>query len=284
MSSGDYPVLLGQELFNAEDASPAAARARLVAHREEGRLLETIGLGDPGLRFVDDHLARIGGSLAELGQEAPGPEQLRSSLATFLGALAEGAEEHPGGVQPRILIRLSVGPGGDIAIGARRAGSWSRPGRAWVDPEPVPPAQLAEAGRHKSTSRQLYDRLRQRARERGFEEGILRSPSGELLEGSVSSLFGVVGGVLRTAPSSSGVLRGVVRGRLIAAARSLGLQVREEAIVAGELSRLDEAFLTGAGVGVLPLAELVGEGGEVLWSQRADEAPSMAELLLPALG
>jgi branched-chain amino acid aminotransferase len=56
-----------------------------------------------------------------------------------------------------------------------------------------------------------------RARERGFDEALLVSPHGRVLEGPTSSLFVALGGRLVTPPLSDRVLDSITRRRVIAA-------------------------------------------------------------------
>jgi para-aminobenzoate synthetase/4-amino-4-deoxychorismate lyase len=69
--------------------------------------------------------------------------------------------------------------------------------------------------RHKTTRRDRYDRLYQRARMDGFDEVIFLNERDEVTEGAISNLFVLRGGKLYTPPLSSGVLPGVFRRSLL---------------------------------------------------------------------
>jgi branched-subunit amino acid aminotransferase/4-amino-4-deoxychorismate lyase len=98
----------------------------------------------------------------------------------------------------------------------------------------------------------------------GAADALLAAPDGRLLEGLVTNLFVVAerpaaaggGVVLQTAGVSEGVVRGVARGRVLAAAASLGLPVDERAPDPSARAAWREAFLTNAARGVQPLARL----------------------------
>jgi para-aminobenzoate synthetase/4-amino-4-deoxychorismate lyase len=69
--------------------------------------------------------------------------------------------------------------------------------------------------RHKSTRRELYDRLYAKARAEGFQEVIFANENGELTEGAISNLFVEKEGRFLTPPLSSGVLPGVFRRHIL---------------------------------------------------------------------
>jgi len=88
-------------------------------------------------------------------------------------------------------------------------------------------------------------------------ERLLRSPKGDLLEGSSSNFFGILDGALRMAPE--GVLQGVTQRFCVRLAHELVMPVQERPIHTQELSRLDEAFLTSSSRGVVPIVCIEGQ-------------------------
>ncbi len=103
--------------------------------------------------------------------------------------------------------------------------------------------------------------VRGQRRESASVEQLLVNGQGELLEGTVTSVFGVdQEGVLRTAPLIKGILPGVVRSRILDWARRQGRPVREEALRLSELPSLRELFLSSATLPVRPLHTLRGAG------------------------
>jgi len=86
-------------------------------------------------------------------------------------------------------------------------------------------------------------------------EPLLVDGEGSLLEGTMSNFFGVLDGVLHTAPTS-GVLTGVTRGLVMRAAGELGLEAREVAVRATDLERLEEAFFTTSVRSVVPVVSI----------------------------
>ena len=77
-------------------------------------------------------------------------------------------------------------------------------------------------------------------------------------ESTHASVFGVLDGVLRTHPANRLVLPGITREVLLEIARELGMAVREDAIPAREIPRLEELFLSGTTTDVTPIVQLDG--------------------------
>ncbi len=81
---------------------------------------------------------------------------------------------------------------------------------------------------------------------------------GAITEASAANVFAVIDDELRTFPLSHYILPGVTRGVVIGLARELGIPVREAPVLAGEIARLQELFLTGTTTDVQPIIELDG--------------------------
>ena len=76
------------------------------------------------------------------------------------------------------------------------------------------------------------------AQERGFDEALLVTPHGRLLEGPGSSVFVVIGGELRTPPLSDHILDSITRRRVLATS-----DVHETPITRDDLRDATGAFL-----------------------------------------
>jgi branched-chain amino acid aminotransferase len=87
----------------------------------------------------------------------------------------------------------------------------------------------------------------------GYTEGIALDSFGYLSEGSGQNLFIVRDDVLYTPPLSSAVLPGITRNSIVAIARDLGFQVREEVLPRELLYIADEAFFAGTAVEITPI-------------------------------
>lgn len=93
---------------------------------------------------------------------------------------------------------------------------------------------------------------RQAAVEAGATEAIFVR-DGMITEGTHTTVFGVIGGVLRTHPANHLVLPGVTREVVIEIARELGTAVREDAIAINEVVDATEFFLTGTTTDITPI-------------------------------
>lgn len=98
---------------------------------------------------------------------------------------------------------------------------------------------------------------RQAATEAGASEAIFVR-DGLITEGTHTTVFAVIDGVLRTHPPNHLVLPGVTRDIVIELAIDVGVRVRQDPIVVNELSRATELFLTGTTTDVTPIVSVDG--------------------------
>jgi branched-chain amino acid aminotransferase len=96
------------------------------------------------------------------------------------------------------------------------------------------------------------------ARARGAHEALLLNASGEIAECTADNVFIVRGARVLTPPVSSGGLGGITRGHLIGLLRADGIVVDEQTLVIADAWTADEAFLTGTGAEVVPIASVDG--------------------------
>jgi D-alanine transaminase len=97
----------------------------------------------------------------------------------------------------------------------------------------------------------------QEAKEAGSFEAILIR-DGIALEGTHTSLFGIIGGEVRTAPLSNLILSGITREIVVDVCRANYIALREEAPTEDELRHADELFLTGTTSEVVPIIAVDG--------------------------
>jgi D-alanine transaminase len=98
---------------------------------------------------------------------------------------------------------------------------------------------------------------RQAATEAGASEAIFVR-DGVITEGTHTTVFGVISGVLRTHPANHLVLPGVTRDVVIELAREIGVEVCERAIGVNDLAQATELFLTGTTTDVTPVLSVDG--------------------------
>ena len=109
----------------------------------------------------------------------------------------------------------------------------------------------------------------------GADEALLLNTKGSLAEASIANLFIVLDGHIQTPHIADGVLPGVTRNAVLELAEAAEIAAREATLTVDDLRRADEAFLTNAIAGVLPLVAVdgrnvgSGEPGELTGRLRA---------------
>ncbi len=96
----------------------------------------------------------------------------------------------------------------------------------------------------------------QAADEAGCQEAIMMLEDGTITEGSHSTVFGVRGGALVTAPLEANILPGITRKLVLELADRCGIPVKEQPFIASSLHELDELFVTSTIAEVLPIIEI----------------------------
>ena len=100
--------------------------------------------------------------------------------------------------------------------------------------------------------------------DKGPDQAICLDRFGNVSEGGSESLFLVRGGALVTPVQASTTLASVNRNYVVALARSLGMEVREERIARDMLYCADELFFTGTAAEITPICSVdrmvVGQG------------------------
>jgi branched-chain amino acid aminotransferase len=194
---------------------------------------------------LDDHLERLGRSAANLRLPAD-LELVRTEAEALLDAA--GAVEG--------LLRLVLTRGGHRL--------------ALIEPLPAPPGGL-RLGYVTYAPTRVLDGIKslsyaanmlatRLAQERGFDEALLVSPHGRVLEAPTSTLFWVSDGALLTPPLDEHILASITRSRLFELAGA-----GEAQCTADDLAAADEAFLASsvrevAYVSAIEDREFDGEG------------------------
>jgi branched-chain amino acid aminotransferase len=96
------------------------------------------------------------------------------------------------------------------------------------------------------------------ARARGAHEALLLNAAGEIAECTADNVFLVLGDRVITPPVSAGGLAGITRSHVMGLLRADGTSVDERALVSADAWTADEAFLTGTGAEVVPIATVDG--------------------------
>lgn len=230
-------------------------------------LFETMRARAGIIERIERHLARLRSGAAVLEIPLPWPDDgLREAVARTLEAnrLAEAA------------VRLSVSRG--VALHRGLLPEPDAEPSLVIDAYPFDgyPPELYERGMRAVTSPIRRDERSPLARVKslcyldnvlarrgaalvGADEALLLNTSGDLADATGSNVFLALDGALVTPDIASGALPGTMRAFVLERlAPALGLPAVERAVRAEELTGTDEAFLTSALLGVMPLVEVDG--------------------------
>lgn len=266
------------------DGSPIAAGPTSLLYLDgdvmalaEGR----VGVEDRGFQFGDgvyevlkvhagrllwlaDHLERLRWSLEQiLLPDALAGHDLREVLPALVARsgvtegtvyvqVTRGASPRefafPGRVRPTVLAYVRAhgfpSPSQILAGISLHAVEDIRWGRCDIKSTNLLPAVLAKEA----------------ARAAGADEALYVSADGIVREGGSSNAFFVLDGVLRTHPADNRILNGITRVHVLEAARSLGMEVVEEAVRLDDLPRAEEMFIASTTRDVMPVVRVGGLG------------------------
>jgi len=223
---------------------------------------EAIRLYDGHPAFWRAHLTRLAESARLLDLPDPGPAYWSAALATLIEA------NHLDEAMVRLTLTRGAAPPG------LRPGAPPAPTRivlAVPPPEPPTASHVATARYHRipagclppaaKSGNYLPNLLARRAAQaQGCDEALFVDDHGHYLEGTVSNLFYVdAHGHLCTPPLTAGCLPGITREVTLAEAARLGIEIREASPTRADLLAAKEAFLSGTGYEVTPIATLDGE-------------------------
>ena len=96
------------------------------------------------------------------------------------------------------------------------------------------------------------------ARARGAHEALLLNHAGEIAECTADNVFLVARERVFTPAVAHGGLDGITRGHVISLLGGDGVPVEERAVVIADAWTADEAFLTGTGAEIVPIARVDG--------------------------
>ncbi|EMO40478.1 aminodeoxychorismate synthase, component I [Leptospira noguchii serovar Autumnalis str. ZUN142] len=109
----------------------------------------------------------------------------------------------------------------------------------------------SEFRKHKTNLREIYDREGKRSREAGHLDILFLNEKKEITEGSISNIFVKIGDSYFTPPTSSGLLPGIFRNRLL---KRKGFY--EKTLSLEDLFRSDSVFLCNSLRGILRVKEV----------------------------
>jgi branched-chain amino acid aminotransferase len=233
-------------------------------------LFETFRTWSGKLFALEQHLKRLETDLLTLGWSLP---VLKDTLCDWVRETAKANSDvivkgqdlrlrmtvTPGTVDPQkgwwelvtdkptIIIHATPLP---ADFDQRNENGWTAVVTPWRRPKDFPLWQI------KATSYFANVIARRYAKSQGADEAIWLNTDGNLTEGTATNLFLVCGEELWTAPKQEGLLPGVMRSLVIELAKDLGLKVCERPLPLEILQEAEEAFVTNAVIGVIPLRKL----------------------------
>jgi branched-chain amino acid aminotransferase len=243
---------------SARGPSAAAAPGELSSgFLDRVSCFETLRAYDGRLFCLEEHVARLAGSCRGIGSALPAP---RAELARWLKrALMESGWKNA-------VLRVSVHwdgarTGEIVAILREFAGHAPanyEKGVSLATAVPKRPCARAQDPQIKS-SQYLggVSAFLEKGDTPPYEFALL-TQAGYVAEGTVSNIFILREKRLLTPHGSSGILRGVTRGVVIALARKKGLEVLETFLTRHELYNAEECFITNTSSEILPVVSIDG--------------------------
>lgn len=102
----------------------------------------------------------------------------------------------------------------------------------------------------------VSQRRRYLEKDQSVHEYLLLDAQGRILEGTTSNFYAVCDGALWTA--GRGVLEGIARKTILKLANDLGIRLRLEPVAETRIFELQEAALSSASRGIVPIMEIAG--------------------------
>jgi para-aminobenzoate synthetase/4-amino-4-deoxychorismate lyase len=197
-------------------------------------LIETLLWDGRKYPLLELHLQRLEGSARYFGF-AFDPEEARTLLA-------ENASRIPAGVSKK--VRLTLNRQGAIEAENTELGRMAERGRVAISP--VRTSSRNRFLYHKTTQRQHYAALFDKAQQEGYDDILFFNERGELTEGAISNVFVEIDGKLLTPPVSCGLLPGVYRQHLLAT----DARTAEQVLTLQELLSAESIYLCNAVRGI----------------------------------
>jgi para-aminobenzoate synthetase/4-amino-4-deoxychorismate lyase len=226
----------------------------------ELQLIETM-LWDREYFLLAEHLERLQASAAYFDFECD-PERVALSLKAFAFHFAPGS---------RHRVRLLLDRDGLPLISAS------------LLPENSPAHLLIEVAservksdnlflRHKTTERDLYDRVLKKAQSSGFDDALFLNERDEVVEGAIHNIFIVKNGQWLTPPLRAGCLPGVFRQHLL----KTQPDVHEQTLTLEDLRSAEEIFLCNSVRGLRQVGSIVIDGNTLFSDNSQPNAASPA--------
>lgn len=225
---------------------------------------ETVGTAYGRLFALNDHLIRLERSALRIGLRVPARADIERAIAQTIAAA--------GNPESRVRVILSRGVG---KLDLDPASADDTQLVVIVYPLGAPSVQMYEAGVsvavvsvHRNSPLAIDPAVKsgnylnsvlalgEARRRSGAYEAILCAADGSVAEGATSNIFIVVGGEVRTPGLDVGILDGITRSKILELCRDNGVPLREMRFSPEDLRGADEAFITSATRGALPVTKV----------------------------
>ncbi len=222
---------------------------------------ETIGTAYGRLFAAREHLVRLERSAERIGLRSPPRAEIEKAVAETIAA-AGNPESRVRVILTRGAGKLDLDPASTddtqlivivFPLGAPTPEMYAKGVAVAIvsitrnNPRAIDPA--VKSGNYLNNVLALGEARRRS----GAYEAILCADDGCIAEGSTSNIFVVRGGEIWTPPPAVGILDGITRAKVIELCRANGLAFQERRFSPDELRGADEAFITSATRGVLPV-------------------------------
>lgn len=233
-----------------EEWRESLLKGSFLTHRQpDFYLFETLlWRPEEGYYLLEEHLRRLG-EAADFFKFGCDLEALRRLLGEAAAAFGAGCRR----------VRLRLEKDGRAAVEAAATSPPQRlelPMRPEAVASPLPKVAFSRERvdsaapwpYHKTSRRDLYDRELTGARELGHFDRLWRNERGEVTEGCIGNLIVFQRGRYLTPPVASGLLAGVMRGRLLANADP---PLAEQVLTEGEVRAAEAVYLCNSVRGVV---------------------------------
>lgn len=140
----------------------------------------------------------------------------------------------------------------------------------------TPPAVSPALAGAKHLHRPEHVLARRECEDKGWAEGLMRTPDGRVICGTMSNLFAVVEGELVTPAITDAGVRGATRHRLLNACAAAGRECREASLDSADLRNAEEIFVCNSLMEIWSIRSLAGRayppGPVTRWCRRQLEA------------
>lgn len=223
-------------------------------------LFETVAVVDGRPVFLHEHLDRLGRGASALGLPEPDAERLAAEAQQLARAAGHGVLKilytagsggrgyaRPKPVQPRRILSLHAAP-------SHAADRWHSGIRVTVSRVRLAHQPVVAGIKHLNRLEQVL--ARRQSDEAGVAEGLMRDQYGHFIEGTMSNLFLVIGGEVRTPFLESCGVVGIMRNAIMTHLADQGLEAEEQLVDDADLGRASEMFLCNSINGVWPVTHV----------------------------